>query len=60
MDPGITRCLQDRRCGEGTFDRVMKGFSLLKKYKVDFNILCTVNAVTAIILSKFTVFSAMR
>jgi uncharacterized protein len=31
--------------GKGTFDRVMKGLTLLKKYKVDFNILCTVNAV---------------
>lgn len=31
--------------GKGTFDRVMKGLSLLKKHKVDFNIMCTVNAV---------------
>ena len=31
--------------GKGTFDRVMKGLALLKKHKVDFNILCTVNAV---------------
>lgn len=31
--------------GKGTFDRVMKALALLKKHKVDFNILCTVNAV---------------
>ena len=31
--------------GRGTFDRVMQGLALLKKHKVDFNILCTVNAV---------------
>ncbi len=31
--------------GKGTFDRVMKGIACLKKHKVDFNILCTVNAV---------------
>jgi uncharacterized protein len=31
--------------GKGTFDRVMQGLALLKKHKVDFNILCTVNAV---------------
>jgi uncharacterized protein len=31
--------------GKGTFDRVIQGLSLLKKYKVDFNILCTINAV---------------
>jgi uncharacterized protein len=31
--------------GMGSFDRVMQGFSLLKKHKVEFNILCTVNAV---------------
>ena len=31
--------------GGGTFDRVMGGLALLKKHKVDFNILCTVNAV---------------
>lgn len=34
----------DKR-GKGTFDRVMRGWQLLKKYEVDFNILCTVNAV---------------
>lgn len=34
----------DKR-GQGTFDRVMHGWQLLKKHKVDFNILCTVNAV---------------
>jgi uncharacterized protein len=28
----------------GTFDRVMKGWALLRKHGVDFNILCTVNA----------------
>ncbi|MDD1707323.1 MAG: anaerobic sulfatase maturase, partial [Methanoregulaceae archaeon] len=31
--------------GKGTFDRVMQGLALLKKHNVDFNILCTVNAV---------------
>lgn len=31
--------------GKGTFNRVMKGLALLKKHKVDFNILCAVNAV---------------
>ncbi|MDD1709863.1 MAG: anaerobic sulfatase maturase [Methanoregulaceae archaeon] len=31
--------------GKGTFNRVMLGLALLKKHKVDFNILCTVNAV---------------
>lgn len=31
--------------GKGSFDRVMQGLALLKKHKVDFNILCTVNAV---------------
>jgi uncharacterized protein len=31
--------------GKGTFDCVMQGLSLLKKHNVDFNILCTVNAV---------------
>jgi serine-type anaerobic sulfatase-maturating enzyme len=31
--------------GKGSFDRVMRGLALLKKHKVDFNILCTVNAV---------------
>ncbi len=30
--------------GHGTFDRVMKAARLLQKHKVDFNILCTVNA----------------
>ena len=33
----------DRR-QQGTFDKVMKGWSLLRKHGVDFNILCTVNA----------------
>ena len=32
------------RCGHGTFDKVMKGWKFLLKHKVDFNILCTVNA----------------
>ena len=31
--------------GKGTFYRVMQGLALLKKHKIDFNILCTVNAV---------------
>jgi serine-type anaerobic sulfatase-maturating enzyme len=31
--------------GNGTFDRVMQGLTHLKKHRVDFNILCTVNAV---------------
>jgi len=30
--------------GNGTFDRVMKGLSLLTQYNVEFNILCTVHA----------------
>lgn len=30
--------------GKPTHERVMKGFELLSKHKVDFNILCTVNA----------------
>jgi uncharacterized protein len=30
--------------GKGTFDRVMKGLAHLKKHSVDFNVLCTVNA----------------
>jgi len=30
---------------QGTFDRVMQGWRYLRKHKVDFNILCTVNAV---------------
>ena len=33
----------DRR-KQGTFDRVMQGWRLLRKHRVDFNILCTVNA----------------
>ncbi len=33
----------DRR-GQGTFDLVMRGWRLLRKHAVDFNILCTVNA----------------
>jgi len=31
--------------GKGSFDRVMQGLALLKKHTVEFNILCTVNAV---------------
>jgi uncharacterized protein len=33
--------------GRGTFDRVMAGLALLKKHKVDYNILACVNAVNA-------------
>ena len=33
----------DKR-GRGSFDQVMEGWKTLKKHKVDFNILCTVNA----------------
>ncbi len=33
----------DRR-RQGTFDRVMQGWALLRQHGVDFNILCTVNA----------------
>lgn len=33
--------------GQGTFERVMEGIGLLKKYEVDFNILTVVNAATA-------------
>jgi uncharacterized protein len=36
----------DRR-GQGTFDLVMRGWRLLRKHEVDFNILCTVNAANA-------------
>lgn len=32
------------RGDKGTFDRVMKGWELIRKHEVDFNILCTVNA----------------
>ena len=32
------------RGGQGTFDKVMKGWRLLRKHGVEFNILCTVNA----------------
>jgi len=32
------------RAGKGSFDLVMNGLKVLKKHKVDFNILCTVNA----------------
>jgi uncharacterized protein len=34
----------DKR-GSGTFKQVMQGWKVLKKHQVDFNILCTVNAV---------------
>jgi uncharacterized protein len=30
--------------GKGTLDRVLRGLEILKKHKVDFNILCTVHA----------------
>ena len=30
--------------GHGSFDRVMRGYEALKRYDVDFNILCTVHA----------------
>ena len=30
--------------GRGSFDRVMRGYEVLKKHDVDFNILCTVHA----------------
>lgn len=32
------------RLARGTFDKVMDGWRLLRRYDVDFNILCTVNA----------------
>ena len=32
------------RGGQGTFDKVMNGWRKLQHYKVDFNILCTVNS----------------
>ncbi len=32
------------RLGQGTFDRVMQGWQLLRRHGVEFNILCTVNA----------------
>jgi uncharacterized protein len=32
------------RAGQGTFDLVMKGLSLLRRHGVDYNVLCTVNA----------------
>ncbi len=34
----------DKR-GQGSFEKVMQGWKILKKHQVDFNILCTVNAV---------------
>jgi uncharacterized protein len=33
--------------GKGTFDQVMRGWEVLKKHEVDFNILCTVHAANA-------------
>jgi uncharacterized protein len=33
--------------GKGTFDQVMRGWEVLKKHQVDFNILCTVHAANA-------------
>lgn len=38
--------------GNGTFERVLKGISLLKEYGVEFNILTVVNAVTVKKISK--------
>jgi uncharacterized protein len=32
------------RGGQGTFDLVMKGWQVLRRHSVDFNVLCTVNA----------------
>ena len=32
------------RNGKGTFDLVMKGWEALRRHRVDFNVLCTVNA----------------
>ncbi|MGA7241771.1 MAG: anaerobic sulfatase maturase [Terracidiphilus sp.] len=32
------------RGGQGTFDRVMRGWRKLREHRVDFNILCTVNS----------------
>ena len=32
------------RGGQGTFDKVMKGWRLLRQHGVEFNVLCTVNA----------------
>lgn len=34
---------RDRR-GQGTFDRVMNGWRMLRRHGVEFNVLCTVNA----------------
>ncbi len=36
--------LRKDNSGKGTFDRAMKGLSLLKKHGVEYNILCTVNS----------------
>ena len=36
--------LRKDNSGKGTFDRVMKGLSLLKKHGVEYNVLCTVNS----------------
>ncbi len=33
--------------GQGTFDQVMRGWEVLKRHEVDFNILCTVHAANA-------------
>ena len=33
--------------GKGSFDQVMRGWEILKKHEVDFNILCTVHAANA-------------
>lgn len=33
--------------GQGTFDQVMRGWEILRRYQVDFNILCTLHAQNA-------------
>lgn len=38
--------------GNGSFNKVLKAVSLLDKYKVDYNVLCVVNALTARHISK--------
>ncbi|HEY9824969.1 MAG TPA: anaerobic sulfatase maturase [Stenomitos sp.] len=35
------------KVGKGTFERVIKSIGILKKYQVDFNILCTVNRINS-------------
>lgn len=36
-----------KKNGEGSFDRVMRGWEVLRKHEVDLNILCTVHAANA-------------